>query len=170
MFLIFLKAGKKGLFYFSLEQVPARFCTLQFFGDVMRTHAHPQTLILLFTLPKQPLWHMLSALHFMEFKRPSQTAGLVGLEQGQATHLFHWMGTRNMCLNENHKKAKNPAWTSPMWKIFTTAWISTENLKVISWVEIWKEIVSCCGSLHTERCEDDVAHSLCCCQSVRQRR
>lgn len=106
VFLIFLKAGKKGLFYFSLEQVPARFCTLQFFGDVMRTHAHPQALILLFTLPKQPLWHMLSALHFMEFKRPSQIAGLMGLEQGQATHLFHWMGTRNMCLKENHKKGQ----------------------------------------------------------------
>lgn len=106
IFLIFVKAEKKGLFCFSLEQVPARFCALRLSGDVMRTHAHPQALILLFTLPKQPLWHMLSALHFMEFKGPSQTAGLMGQQRGQATHLFHWMGTRNVCLKENHKKSQ----------------------------------------------------------------
>lgn len=29
----------------------------------------------------------------------------------RATPLFHWMGTRNVCLKENHKKKADPAWT-----------------------------------------------------------
>lgn len=86
MFLILLKAGgkKRDWLDFSLEQVPARFCTLQLFGDVMRTHAHPQTLTLLIALPKQPVTHAVCA-HLMEFKRPSQAAGPTGPEQWQAT-------------------------------------------------------------------------------------
>lgn len=103
MFFNITQSRKKGLFSISLEQVPARFCTLLLFGDVMRTHAHPQTLILLFTLPKQPLWHMLSVLHLMEFKRSSQRVGPTAMDQWKATQLLCWTRTRNMYLTANHK-------------------------------------------------------------------
>lgn len=123
MFFNISQSRKKGLFSISLEQIPVRFCTLPFFGGVMRTHAHPQTLILLFALPKQPLWHMLSVLHLMEFKRSSQRVGPTGslapLLDGDKEHV----------LNSKPQNPPNPAWTSPIWKISTIPWVNTENEK-----------------------------------------
>lgn len=164
VFFKYFSKQKEGLFYFSLEWAPARFCTLQFFGDVMRTHAHPQTLILLLTLPKQTLWHMLSALHLMEFKRPSQTAGPVGPEQWQAPHLFHWMGTRNECLKESHKTAKSNLDISNL-SIFTILWINTENEKPSFGLKSgkrWYLAVVLCKEL----CEDNAENSPRIAQSV----
>ena len=67
------------------EQISARFCTLQLSGDVMRTHAHPQTLTLLLTLPEQPVTHA-AVLSGWNSRAPVKQQGPGGQSNGrQAT-------------------------------------------------------------------------------------
>lgn len=91
---------------------PARFCTLQFFSDVMRTHAL-LNLILLCPSPGS-LYILCCVAVEIGIQEPSQTARPCGGRAMWQALSLPLDGHKEWVFKESHKQP-NPTWASPIW-------------------------------------------------------